>query len=172
MMNVTHVKRAAQEWVEAKLADWPGLRAAHLVGGITTMPDDASFPPYKDVDLHLIFDEGSPMLRTDGPFLNIIEVEHRGLLLEAGVKPVDDYRSAEAVLANPEFAHHLTVDSLLYDPTGLLRRLQEPVRHEFPRRQWVRARVEHERTGLQGALELQAMARAMWGAAGEVNILG
>lgn len=173
-MNAGQVKGTAREWVAVNLERWPGLRAAHLVGGITTMPADAPFPAHKDVDMHLIFDEGSPalQLQAEGPFLNIVEAEYQGLLIEAGIKSVGEYRSAQAVLANPEIAHHLTADSLLYDPSGLLAGLQEPVRREFPRRRWVLARVAHERNGLRGALELLPVARAMWGATGEVNILG
>lgn len=171
-MTAGHAKALTRQWIETDLALWPGLRAAHLVGGLTSMPDHAPFPIHKDVDLHLIFDEGSPALVPDGPFANLIEVEYRGLLIEAGSKPVGDYRSAEAVLANPEIAHHLTLDSVLYDPTGLLREVQGPVRRDFARRRWVRARVDAEQAALQHILAMLPAARAMWGAAGEVNILG
>ena len=71
-MDVGSAKAIAREWVEANRQDWPDLRAAHLVGGITTMPDDAPFPATKDVDVYLIFADGSPELRAEGPFLNII----------------------------------------------------------------------------------------------------
>ncbi len=171
-MNVRETKQMAQHWVELNHGQWPGLRAAHLVGGITTMADDAPFPGHKDVDMHLVFDDDSPILRADGPFPTIMEVEYQGLLIEAGLKPLGEYRSAEAVLANPEIAHHLTLDSVLYDPSDLLRELQEPVRRGFARRQWVLARVDHERNGLQGALDMLPMARSMGGAGGELNILG
>ena len=110
-MDVAHTKRLARQWIEAHREQWPGLRAAHLVGGITTMPHEAPFPAYKDVDFHLVFDECSPALRSEGPFLHIIEVEYHGLLIEAGLKSATEYRSAEAVRANPVIAHHLTVDS-------------------------------------------------------------
>ncbi|HEX9115854.1 MAG TPA: hypothetical protein VGA61_07280 [Anaerolineae bacterium] len=106
-MNAGEVKQAAKQWVAENLAAWPSLRAAHLVGSVAAAPDDAPFPAYKDVDMHLIFDEGSPMLISRGPFLHPIEAEYRGLMIEAGLKPVADYRSPEAVLANPEIADHL-----------------------------------------------------------------
>jgi DNA invertase Pin-like site-specific DNA recombinase len=47
-VNVAQAKQAARAWVEAHVGQWPGLRAAHLVGGITTMPDDEPFPAEKD----------------------------------------------------------------------------------------------------------------------------
>ena len=171
-MNAKQAKQAAQAWVDANLRQWPGLRAAHLVGGITTMPDDASFPTHKDVDVHLIFDEGSPALQPEGPFSGILAAHHGGVAIEAGIKSATEYGSPEAVLSNPEIAHHLTLDSVLYDPDGLLRALREPVRRDYPRRRWVLARVEHERNGLAGALALRPVVREAYGASGEVNILG
>ena len=83
----------------------------------------------------------------------MIEVAYGGLLIEAGLKPVDQYRSSEAVLANPEIAHHLTVDSVVYDPSGLLRNLQEPVRRAFAYPQWIAARLDHERRGIAAAFD-------------------
>ncbi|MGD9891680.1 MAG: hypothetical protein AB7R89_05710 [Dehalococcoidia bacterium] len=171
-MNTRQAKQTAREWVAANLDQWPGLRAAHLVGSITTMPDDAHFPSHKDVDLHLIFDPDSPLLIPTGPFPTMIEVAHDGLLIEAGLKSVEEYRSAEAVLANPEIAHHLTVDSTVYDPSGLLRGLREPVRRAFAHPHWTARRLAHERAGLAGALGMLPMARAMAGASGEALVLG
>jgi hypothetical protein len=170
--NVADAKRTAKRWIADNLAAWPGLRAAHFVGGITTMADAERFQLEKDIDLHLIFAEGSPIPPTDSPFMNIIEADYASLLVEAGVRSEQEYASPEAVLANPEIAHHLTRDSIAYDPDGWLRGLQERVRREYPRRKWVRARIAHEREGLAGALALLPMARGMTGASGEVNILG
>jgi hypothetical protein len=171
-VDVRHARQTAKAWIEANLERWPGLRAAHLVGGITAMPEDAPFPAWKDVDIHLIFDDGSPDLQPRGPFANIIEEAYRGLLIEAGIKSVADYRSAEAVLANPEIAYHLTVDCGLYDPDGFLRDLQAQVKREYAQERWVLARIEHERQGFQGALGMRPMVAAAFGASGEMMILG
>jgi hypothetical protein len=171
-MNVRQAKATARAWVEANAPAWPGLRAAHLVGGITSLPDEAPFPATKDVDLHLIVDEASATLEADGPGPNLLEVTYGGLAIEAGVKSETDYASAEVVLANPEIAYHLIVDSVLFDPTGWLRSLQEPVRRNYRRRRWVQARLAYERQGFAGALDLLRSVSATWGASGEVNILG
>ncbi len=171
-MDAGRAKRTASRWVEENAHRWVGLCAAHLVGGITAMPDDTPFPAYKDVDIHLVFDDGSPSLSADGPFPNIIEVSYGGILIEAGVKPVAQYRSPEAALANPEIAYHLTVDSSLYDPSGLLDGLRESVRREYSRRRWVLARLEHERNGLEGALGMLPVVSARLGATGEYLMLG
>jgi hypothetical protein len=171
-MNVRQAKQTARAWVETHVDDWPGLRAAHLVGGITSLPDEAPFPEAKDVDLHLVVDEASATLEKDGPGPNILEITYGGLAIEAGVKSLADYASAEAVLGNPEIAYHFTVDSILFDPTGRLRALLAPVRHDYARRRWVLARLEHERRGFAGALDLLRSVSTTWGASGEVNILG
>src|SRR5262245_93983 len=171
-MKVRQAKKTARAWVETHADDWPGLRAAHLVGGITSLPNEAPFPAAKDVDVHLIVDEASAALEKDGPGPNVLELSYGGLAIEAGVKSVVAYASAEAVLGNPEIAYHLTVDSILFDPTGWLNGLREPVRQSYSQRRWVLARLEHERRGFAGALELLRNVSATWGASGEVNILG
>src|SRR5262245_36765289 len=153
-MNVRQAKETARAWVEANVDAWPGLRAAHLVGGITSLPDEAPFPATKDVDVHVIVDEASAKLEVDGPGPNLLEITCGGLAIEAGVKSLADYAAAEAVLANPEIAYHLTVDSILFDPAGWLRALQEPARRDYSRRRWVLARLGHERRGFAGALDL------------------
>jgi hypothetical protein len=160
-MNVFQVKQITNDWLAQNLAQYPGLCAAHFVGSITTMEDEAYFPAYNDVDLHLIFNEGSPALENHGPFANILETEYHGVIIEGGYKPFSDYQTPEKVLANPEITHHLTVDSLLYDPDGWLQRLQIPVRAEYARRKWVLARVDYERKGLEQWQGLRSFVQAM-----------
>jgi hypothetical protein len=171
-MNVGQAKAFAREWVEMNETRWPGLRAAHLVGGITSMPDDAPFPATKDLDIHLIFAEDSPMLHNRGPFANNIEELHDGLQMEAGIRTEIEYASPEAVLANPEIAYHLTTECVLFDPEGVLAELQEPVRTDFALRRWMEARVEAERQGSDAIYGIMPMAREMAGGAGVVNIIG
>ena len=160
-MIVGQAKQTLRTWVQVGLDDYPGLCGAHLVGGITGFPDTAFFPEYKDVDLHLILEEGSPALQSTNPFENNLEISYDGLMIEGGLKPRTDYASAEAVLANPEIAYHLTRDSILYDPQGFLHNMQARVKEEYPRRQWVKARCEYERHGLDGVMALLPMARQM-----------
>ncbi|HEY7030033.1 MAG TPA: hypothetical protein VH482_01835 [Thermomicrobiales bacterium] len=171
-MNVAQAKQTVRAWIEANTARWPGLRAAHLVGGVNSLPDEAPFPANKDIDLHLVFAEDSPILRAEGPFMNILEESLARLAVEAGIKSVADYRSPGLVLCNPEIAYHLTVDSVLYDPSFLLRDLQSEVRRGYARRRWVHARIDHERHGLDRAFAMRPMAAAHLGPSGEVSILG
>src|SRR5437773_6598538 len=76
-MNAGMTRQLAKNWIVENIDAWPGLRAAHLVGGITAMRDADDFPIHKDVDVHLIFDLDSPMLEHKGPFPNILEVSYR-----------------------------------------------------------------------------------------------
>lgn len=172
-MIVADVKHRARDWVLANLETWPDLVAAHLVGGITTMPEAIEYPAVKDVDIHLVFADDSPMLAPAGPWGTILGEEFKGILIEAGLKPVSEYASPEAVLANPEIAQHLLHESgILYDPDGLLAGLHLDVSAEFNRRQWVQARVDYERSGVSGAVGMLPFAREQFGASGELNILG
>ncbi len=172
-MNVQQVKQITSEWLTMNLAQYPGLCGAHFVGSINTMPDEAYFPSYKDVDFHLVFKEGSPALENHGPFIDLLEIEYRGMILEGGYKSLSDYQTPEMVLANPEIAHHLTVDSLIFDPDGWLRGLQEPVRREYARRKWVIARIDYERKGLERWRGLRPFAQAMDSSGfEEVGLLG
>ncbi len=171
-MNAGEVRQAAKEWVAENVSAWPGLRAAHLVGSVAAAPDDAPFPAHKDVDMHLVFDEGSSMLIPRGPFLHPIETEYRGLMIEAGIKPVADYRTPEAVLANPEIADHLLADSTLYDPDSLLAGLRPAVQEQFACRRWVQARCQAERAGFAEALGMAEMGDIRFSPAAVTGIVG
>jgi hypothetical protein len=173
-MNTRMVKETVQEWIAENGEHWPGFRAAHLTGGITTMAPDDDYPSHKDVDMHLIFDDDSPMLNQPDMFMSIFQVNHQGINIEAGLKPVGLYNSAETILANPEITYHLTegVESTLFDPDGLIEALRPEVTAQYRQRRWVQARLAHERAGLDGVLALYPMATQTWGVSGEFMILG
>ena len=171
-MRAHEAKQTAIQWVKVNLETWPGLRAAHLVGSLAGTPDEAEFPSYKDVDILLIFDDDAPMLVPKGPFADNIETEYQGLLIEAGLKPVSGYRSPEAVLANPEIAHHLLVNSTLYDPDGLLEALHGLVKRDYARRHWVQVRCDYEREGFLGILGMAQGAERRMGPAAMANLTG
>jgi len=153
-MNVKQVKETMQTWVADNAHQYPGLQFAHLVGSITPMADDTPFPLEKDVDLHLVFAPGSPALAPNGPYSSNLEFLHEGLMVEVGLKPVSEYQDTETILANPEIAHHLTLDSILYDPQGTLAAMMPQVKEEYNHRRWVQARIEHERRGWEFTAEL------------------
>jgi len=171
-MNAKQARRSAQHWIDSNQQHWPGLVAAHFVGGVTTMADHEYFPPTKDLDLHLIFDASSPMLQEKGPFMNILEERYEGVAIEAGVRSMAEYESIEKVLGNPEIAHHLTLDSIVDDPFDYLSTLQIGVRAGYCDPFWIAERIDYERRGLDAAFDLRAPAGEMFGPAGEMTILG
>lgn len=171
-MNVMDAKGIARDWIAANGDAWPGFRAAHLVGGITAMEDNELFPVTKDIDMHLIFDDDSPMVQQQGPIPNIMEAQASGLAIEAGLKPVGEYASPEAILGNPELAFHFTVESSLYDPDGWLSGLSRAVIPRYADREWVDARMRHEMTGQQRAFGLRPLAQELLGPSGELSMLG
>jgi hypothetical protein len=171
-MNVMETRQVARNWVEQNATTLPGFRAAHLVGGITAMDADLPFPTAKDVDLHLIFEDGSPILEGHPPLPNILEVAVDGVALEMGIKPVSDYATPEIVLANPELAFHFTVDSSLFDPDGWLDGICREVMPRYADREWVDRRMEHERRGFEGVYQLRPLANQLLGPSGELSMLG
>jgi len=135
-----------------------GFRAAHLMGGILTLPHDAPFPAYRDVDLNIVCDGVEETTTHDDTY--------NGLIVEYSLISVDKYRTPEDVLANPELAANLARDSILADPHGLLGPLQQVVASQYAERRWVAARVGYEQQMvlriLAGLHHEAAPAKAFW----------
>ena len=53
-MNAGQVIEIAKEWVDQVGSKEPGFIGAHLMGSLVSMPKEAPFPSFKDVDLHLV----------------------------------------------------------------------------------------------------------------------
>ncbi|MEZ4561845.1 MAG: hypothetical protein R2853_03850 [Thermomicrobiales bacterium] len=170
LRTVRDVKSLVREWVTLQAQHWPDLRAAHLTGGITALEDDDLFPSEKDVDLHLIFPEQSAILRVEA--MPLLETQFAGLAIEAGLKPMSWYRSPQAVLGNPEIAYHLTRDTILFDPAGLLRALQPEVRRRYAEPDLVRERIAWERRGQEGVFALCAQLEHTTGPVAALNVMG
>lgn len=138
-MQVQEIIEITTEWINKIFAPQTGLVAAHLMGSLPHLPRHAEFPPYRDVDVHLIWADAVPL-----PAENL-EVSYRGLMIEAGHRHASHYATPEIILADPVIAPHMAVDSVLFDPTGFLRKRQIFVEREFAYREWVQARVEAEK---------------------------
>ncbi len=68
-MNVERAIALAKEWVDTQGSWTPGFSGAHLAGGILSLPCQAPFPPYLDVDVRLLLTdpptEGRPDLHEE-----------------------------------------------------------------------------------------------------------
>jgi hypothetical protein len=143
-MTVGQVIELAKEWVEIYGSQIPGFCGAHLMGGLNYMPKDAPFPSYKDVDMNI--------LSRDSQSTEVHDLSYKGLILEYGAAPIEDYQSPERVLADPSLASNLAVNSILSDPIGMLAPLQKAVELEYSCRKWVVARCDSAKNSAQNAL--------------------
>jgi len=136
-MQVQEVREIARAWVQEQFAERPEFVGAHLMGALNEMPPNAEFPSFSDVDMNIVVEgEGQ---RWPG------ESFHRGLMLEYGVKSVDEYRDPEAVIVNPGLGPNLLGNSILLDPQQILTEAHTFVASEFGQQRWVRARCENEK---------------------------
>jgi hypothetical protein len=149
-MLVEQVIALAKEWVQVHGSSIPGFCGAHLMGGLNDMPKDAPFPAYRDVDLNILVQSEAAG--------EVHDVSFRGLILEYGVQSAARYASAEQVLADPELASNLVVNSILADPLGILGRLHVAVAQQYARRDWVLARCAAERAATGESLEAMRQA--------------
>jgi hypothetical protein len=147
-VNVGQVIALAKEWVETYGSRISGFCGAHLNGSLNYTPHDALFSASSDVDINVVLQGVQTGNSQDLPY--------KGLILEYGSISWERYHSPELVLADPELAANLAVDSILSDPIGMLAPLHTTVAKEYSRRKWVLARCEAEkqRTG-QGLERLQ-----------------
>ncbi len=145
-MRVSEVVAVATEWVESYAARNPEFRGAHFMGGITRMSRDAPFPPESDVDICVL-------VHNESPGQDPIDEFYRGLSIEAGLRSVAEYASAEKVLANPEVADHVALNAIIADPTGVLASIQPTVAREFAHQRWVVARCDVEKRRFQMYLD-------------------
>ncbi len=144
-MYVGQAIELAREWVETEGSQTPGFCGAHLMGSLNRMPKDAPLPTFSDVDFNILSREVKHRETRDLPY--------GGLLLEYGIWPIEDYESPETILANPELASNLAVQSILADPMGVLGDLQHVVAQDYCRRRWVQARCQWEKTRVLQSLD-------------------
>ncbi len=158
-MNVGQAIAYALEWVDLHGHEIPGFCGAHLMGSILSLPYDAPFPAYRDVDLNVVVSEGPPADATH-------DVAYKGLMIEYGTVNVARYRVPEEVLANPELAANLAVDGILADPHCILTPLQRTVAAQYASRTWVRARCAYEQQVVAQCLEalchVESPSEAVW----------
>ncbi|MBN6058069.1 hypothetical protein JYK22_39470, partial [Nonomuraea sp. RK-328] len=133
MVRLGAAREAAARWVSEHARRDPGYRGAYVTGSTVGLPDDAELPPASDLDLFVV---------TDTPGAKPGKLRYRGVLLEVSHLPWSALRSPDEVLASYHLAGAFRTDTVLDDPTGRLRALQEHVAARFAARPWVRRRCE------------------------------
>lgn len=150
MMRVGEIGDIVQEWVDVHGRHIAGFCGAYLFGSIATMPPDASFATYRDVDLIVVLETGTKSTDEN------LEVAFKGLMLEVGFIGMEEHHDVEAVLARPDRAGTLAHTRILADPLGVLVPLQRAVAASYTERQWVVARCEVEKQMVRSSLEQMA----------------
>ncbi|MDQ5825260.1 MAG: hypothetical protein M3441_13790 [Chloroflexota bacterium] len=144
VLPVGEVVEIVREWVDLHARHMPHFAGAYLWAGITALPADAPFPLYRDVDVVVVFTEGTQD--------DTQEVFYRGIMLEVIAKKLEAHRDVEAVLADPSHGPNMATTQVLADPTGVLVPLQQAVAAQYGRRRWIRARCEAEKAAAEQQL--------------------
>jgi hypothetical protein len=134
-MRVAEARAAAADWVMRIGNQYAGFQGAYFSGSTIGMPDDAELPRGSDVDVFLVIADPEPPMKL-GKFI------YRDTLLEVTYLASSQLASAEDVLASVHLAGSFRQDTIISDPTGRLRTLQEQVSRHFAERAWVRLRCE------------------------------
>jgi hypothetical protein len=137
ILPVGAIVEIVREWVDLHARQRPDFAGAYLWGGITALPDDAPFPLYRDVDVHIVV--------TSSAGDETQEILYRGVMLEVDTTKLDDHQDAEAVLADPSHGPNMATTQILADPTGILTQLQQAVAAGYRRRRWIQARCQAEK---------------------------
>ena len=157
-------RATAAEWVARHACGQPWFRGAYLVGSTVGAPDAAALPLGSDVDILVVRAEAQPPPKP-GKFL------YHGVLLEVSFVPGPELASVEAVLASHHLAHGLRAGTILHDPGGTLRALQEEVAARFAQPAWVHRRLVT--VGRAGEAWLRAIDRtAPWHAQVQAWLFG
>ena len=141
-MTVGEGKRIGRAWVEESAGGVRGLRGVFFGGSAAWRSDDEELGSSSDIDLfHVI--EGEM-----GPEHSQRKLIHRGVLLEPSYKPFDGFASADAVLADWLCACHLSIPSVVWDPSGYFAELQRNVASHYAERAWVERRCDGIRAAI------------------------
>lgn len=138
-------RAAARHWITTNGRSYPGYLGAYISGSTTALPDNADLPVGSDVDIMLV-------TRRPVEGLKLGKFEHEGVLLEVTYLAWDQLHPAEAALADYHLAGGLRNDTIVDDPTGALRAVQQQVAAHFADPALVRARCQNVRDKITIAL--------------------
>jgi hypothetical protein len=141
-MRVGAARAAAADWVMRNASREAGFQGAYFSGSTIGMPDDAELPRASDVDVVLVIADAEPPMKL-GKFI------YHDALLEVTYLSSNQLASAEDVLASIHLAGSFRTDTIIADPTGRLRTLQQQVSRHFAEPAWVRRRCEKACQGVE-----------------------
>lgn len=148
-MRAGQAKQVASDWVQTVASADPLFDGAVLHGSANWTKDDTEIAPTSDLDV-LVIRSGDDGAKKLGKFI------YRDLLLEVSYLTWDEIGSPEHLLANYPLVGSFASGRALADPSGRLAVLIETVSAQYPRRNWVQARVERACQRAVSAFPLRA----------------
>ncbi|WP_426454231.1 hypothetical protein ACP26L_16875 [Paenibacillus sp. S-38] len=145
-MKAGAAKAAAVRWIAEHAGRDQGFRGAYFSGSILGLADEEELPAASDVDVVVVIEGGEPPLKP-GKFL------YDGALIEGTYLSASQLATAEQVLGSYHLAGSFRRDTIISDPTGELRRLQQEVAARFAERTWVRRRCGEARGRIESWLQ-------------------
>jgi hypothetical protein len=124
----------------------PGFRGAYFIGSTVGLPEDGELAPGLDIDVAVVTSEAAAPPKP-GKLL------YRGALLEITLLPWQQLSSVDEVLGSYHLAAGFRFNTIIADPTGDLRILQQNVAQHFTEEVWVRRRCQHARERIESWLK-------------------
>ncbi|MGF7033649.1 hypothetical protein J2T17_004597 [Paenibacillus mucilaginosus] len=145
-MKAGAAKAAAVRWVAGQASRIEGFRGAYFSGSILGLSDEDELPAASDVDVVVVTEQAEPPVKP-GKFL------FEGALIEGTYLSAGQLSSAEQVLGSYHLAGSFRRDTIISDPSGELRRLQQEVAAHFAERTWVSRRCGEARGRIESWLQ-------------------
>ncbi|CAM3615899.1 hypothetical protein [Marinicrinis lubricantis] len=145
-MKVGTARKAAADWVRRHVIREDWFRGAYFSGSTVLMEDEVELPASSDMDVVVVTAEDDPPAKP-GKFL------YDGVLLEITFLGQKQLTSAEVVLTSYHLAGSFRRNTIIEDPTGLLRRLYEQVSERFAQRSYVMKRCMDARKRVENFLQ-------------------
>jgi len=144
-VKVGTAREAAIDWVMRHASQQVWFRGAYFIGSTVGLPEDSELATGSDIDVALVTSEAAPPPKP-GKLL------HMGALLEISVRPWHQLSSIDEVMRSYHLAAGLRVDTIIADPVGDLRILQQNVARHFTEEVWVRRRCQDARESVENWL--------------------
>ncbi|WP_079915050.1 hypothetical protein [Paenibacillus sp. 32352] len=145
-MKIGAAREAAAEWIKHYASQEAWFMGAYFSGSTVGQPDDVMMSLGSDIDVVVVTTEAKAPLKL-GKFI------YRDALIEITFISWNQIASAEEVLASYHLAGSFRVDTIIADPTGQLRGVQQKVSRHFAEREWVRRRCENAKQKIEHGLQ-------------------
>jgi hypothetical protein len=145
-MKVGTARAIAAEWVMLHLSRDSWFRGAYFSGSTIILNENEDLSAVSDMDVVVVTAHDEPPLKL-GKFL------YEDVLIEITYLSWSQLQSAADVLTDYHLAGSFRVDTIITDPTGHLKKLQEYVSGHFSDEVWVRRRCENARQRIEHGLK-------------------